>query len=381
MSGSSDPYLHDYFERFTTPYDVDADSRRILFLVGSPGVSGGTYVILQHAQWLMEHGWDVELAAMLDDHGGAWHPALERLKVWSLDEIAGREYDLAVATWWPTVYELHRVSARHFAYLVQSIEARFYGTELSAQFSQHLAELTYTFGLPVITIAAWMQVYLAVRHGAPSFLVRNGIRKDVYTPLGAAVEPRVEGRLRVLVEGPLGVDMKNVDAALRLARAGGADEVWLMSGSLDGKPADADRVFERVPVEATPSIYRSCDVLVKLSRVEGMFGPPLEMFHCGGTAVTYDVTGHDEYMRTGENSVVVAMDDADGVVDAIRALKADPEHLRRLKHGALMTASRWPSWEQSSEEFARFVHALCRQPARDHSALMRTIAGAQKESV
>jgi hypothetical protein len=41
----------------------------------------------------------------------------------------------------------------------------------------------------------------------------------------------------------------------------------------------------------TPLVYRSCDILGKLSYVEGMFGPPLEMFHCGWTAIVYNVTG------------------------------------------------------------------------------------------
>jgi len=375
---STDPYLHEYFRRFGRPVDGE-ETHSVLFLIGSPGVSGGTYVILQHAMWLHEHGWDVEIATMLSDQGGAWHPALELLKVSSVEELDEREFDLAIATWWPTVYELPRVRARHYAYLVQSVEARFYGDELSAVHAQHLAELTYTFGLPIITIAQWMQVYLALRHRAPSFLVRNGIRKDIYTPLGPAVAPREPGKLRALVEGPLGVEMKNVDRAIQLAREGGADEVWLMSGSLGGRGCAADRVFERVPVEATPAIYRSCDVLVKLSRVEGMFGPPLEMFHCGGTAITYDVTGYDEYMVSGENSLVVPMDDEDAVVAAVRSLRTDLEFLQRLKTGAIATAARWPSWEASSEEFGRFVSALHRQAPRDYASTLLMIRGAQQE--
>ena len=78
-----------------------------------------------------------------------------------------------------------------------------------------------------------------------------------------------------------------------------------MTGAEPGDGARADRVFERVAVESTPVIYRSCDVLVKLSQVEGMYGPPLEMFHCGGTVVTYDVTGHEEYVEHGVNGLVV----------------------------------------------------------------------------
>jgi len=36
--------------------------------------------------------------------------------------------------------------------------------------------------------------------------------------------------------------------------------------------------------------YARSDVLLKLSSVEGMFGPPLEAFHRGATAVVTPVT-------------------------------------------------------------------------------------------
>ena len=43
-------------------------------------------------------------------------------------------------------------------------------------------------------------------------------------------------------------------------------------------------------------LYADTDVVLKLSRIEGMFGPPLEGFHCGATCVVTPVTGHDEYV-------------------------------------------------------------------------------------
>lgn len=379
-----DPYLHEYFRRFRAPVQEPVDPSRprsVLFLVGSSGISGGTYVILQHAQWLLDHGWDVALGVRFPDAGAPrWHPALDRMPILSFEEASARQtYDLAIATWWPTIYYLPEVDARHFAYLVQSNEARFYSDLPDERWAQPLAELTYTFGIPIITIASWLQVYLAVRYGAPSFLVRNGIRKDFYTPAGPAVAPRVEGRLRVLVEGPSHVPMKNTEAAARLARAGGADEIWHLTGQGSGMEGLVDRSFQQVPVEAVPTIYRSCDVLVKLSKVEGMFGPPLEMFHCGGTAVTYDVTGHEEYM-TEQNSIVVQTGDEEGVVEAIRRLKSQPDVLRSLRGEALKTASRWPDWRASSSEFSRFVGALVRQPPADHTKMMLAIRGAGMES-
>ncbi len=377
---SDDPYLHDYFSRYCVTNTGPRDKRSVVFLVGSTGISGGTYVILQYADHLMDLGWHVTLAALtVDHHLDPWHPALERLEICSIDEASSCEYDLAVATWWPTVFELPRIRARHDLYLVQSIEARFYGGSVEDRWAQPLAELTYTFGIPIVTIASWMQIYLALRHKAPSFLVRNGVRKDVYTPFGPAFADRRKGHMRVLVEGPLSIPMKNVDAAVRLARAGGADEVWLMTGNGGEAGVMADRVFERVGMELTPLIYRSCDVLLKLSQVEGMYGPPLEMFHCGGTVVTYDVTGHEEYVVDRRNGLVVAMGDETAVVDAIRELKRDERLLSQLQHDALLTASDWPSWDSAAAEFAKFAEGVAKQPDSACMHRMLTIQGAQRD--
>ena len=375
-----DPYLHDYFSRYCVTPSETRDGRSIVFLVGSTGISGGTYVILQYAEHLMDLGWRVTLAATnVDHHLDPWHPALERLEICSIDEASDREYDLAVATWWPTVFELPRIRARHDVYLVQSIEARFYGGSIADRWAQPLAELTYTFGIPIVTIASWMQIYLALRHKAPSFLVRNGVRKDVYTPFGPAISERRPGHLRVLVEGPLSIPMKNVASAVRLARAGGADEVWLMTGSSAEAGGGADRVFERVGMELTPLVYRSCDVLLKLSKVEGMYGPPLEMFHCGGTVVTYDVTGHEEYVVDRRNGLVVEMGDEAAVVEAIRELKRDPSLLSELRNAASVTASDWPSWDWAAAEFAKYAAGIAKQPDCDRLQRMLAIRGAQRD--
>lgn len=374
-----DPYLHEYYRRFRSTRREQDEQRSLLFVIGSTGISGGSYVILQHAQYLLERGWHVGLAARHREDGFTpWHPALESIEVTSIDEAAETEFDIVMATWWPTVYDLPRLRGRHFMYLVQSVESRFYGEDTEA-WAQPLAELTYTFGLPIVTIATWLQVYLALRHQAPSFLVRNGIRKDVYVPFGPAVEPRQEGRLRVLVEGPTNIPMKNVEAAVRLAREGGADEIWLMMGCEGPTPPSVDRTFVKIPVESTPVIYRSCDVLLKLSKVEGMFGPPLEMFHCGGTAITYDVTGSEEYLVSGKNSLVLPMNDEEAVADAVRALKTKPDLLQDLRAGAVATAAAWPDWATSSAEFERIVAAVCRQPGPCHAQTMLAIRGAGVE--
>jgi hypothetical protein len=153
------------------------------------------------------------------------------------------------------------------------------------------------------------------------------------------------------------------------SREGGADEVWLLTASDIERAPGVDRVFSRIPQERTAPIYRACDVLLKLSTVEGMFGPPLEMFHCGGTSIVYDVTGHDEYIVHGRNALVARKHDEAAVRGYVRRLKETPEFLQGLKAGALKTAQSWPDWAESGRQFELAVNELIGRPSIGRSDL------------
>jgi hypothetical protein len=338
---------------------------RWAFLLGSPAISGGTYVIFQHASFARRQGIDVVLVTEqpVKPTDVAWHPDASALTYRTFAELGatGDEVDVAIATFWPTAFALDRVRARSVAYFVQSIESRFYPED--NRLERALADATYALGIPMITEATWIQRYLRETLFVDVALAKNGIRKDVYTVDGDAIRPREPGRLRVLVEGPLDVPYKNVARTIALCRRSRADEVWLLTRSRPSISPPVDRLFAEVPVPETAAIYRSCDVLVKLSLVEGMFGPPLEMFHCGGTAITYDVSGHDEYLRDNENALVIRTGDELAVVAAIDRLKDDPSLLQSLTTGARETARAWPDWDSASAVFVNAISTIAAHPA------------------
>src|SRR5689334_6518616 len=101
---------------------------RICVLMGSADISGGTYVIFEHCLHLRDIGFDVTVITLdpLPDRPVPWHRALAQLRFTNFDAVGEDHFDIALATWWKTVYELHRISAERYAYFVQSIESWFY---------------------------------------------------------------------------------------------------------------------------------------------------------------------------------------------------------------------------------------------------------------
>jgi hypothetical protein len=329
---------------------------RVCFLVGSADISGGSYVIFQHAAYMKAVGHEVVVAVQnqFDSDTLAWHPSAGTFLVVPFATALTETFDLVIATWWKTALELHRFRAERYGYFVQSIESRFYSE--SEQPLRRLVDSTYALPVAFVTEARWIRDHLWTHHGKAAALVRNGIRKDLFTPDGSSAAPPLGGgRLRVLVEGPFGVWFKNTGRTLNIARRAQPGELWLLTASDVGRMPGIDRVFSRVPITMAPEVYRACDVIVKLSYVEGMFGPPLEMFHCGGTAIVYDVSGYDEYIEHNHNALVASRGREADVVGLLQQLKKDADLLAQLKAGARQTALAWPSWDASSAKFVQWA--------------------------
>ena len=344
-------------------------SKRILFLLGSADISGGTYVILQHAAYLHDAGHQVTVAlvympmesfSQMRSSASCWHPAIKQLRFISMDDAAHEVYDVAIFTWWATLFSYPKIKADCFLYFVQSIESRFYPADDT--FLCQLVDRTYELGLPVITEATWIKEYLRKHYHPTVHLVKNGIEKKYYTTDGTQLAEKSTSSLRVLVEGPVEVTHKNVKKTIELCLAANVGEVWLLTSSDIQSYPGVSRVFSRIPIAKVGEIYRSCDVLVKLSYVEGMFGPPLEMFHCGGTAIVYNVTGYEEYIQNHYNAIVLEKGNEQAVIDSLKHLHSDRHLLASLQQGALETAASWMNWQSSSQQFERAMLEVLNSP-------------------
>lgn len=337
---------------------------KIAFLLNDLQLSGGVGVVVEHARRLsLLDGWDVTLVLVREDEAPSWHgyEHLPHLHVRSRADALADRFDVAVATWWETVFTLFELTAGRYAYFVQSLEDRFY---LDDQAERLGASLTLDLPLAFITEARWIAETLgAWRPDAPCHLVRNGINKDIFAPL-ERVEPAVSGPLRVLVEGSPGVWHKRVSEAVAAARL--MEEPSQLT-VVSGDPAaiagvDADRVVGPLSHREMATLYGEHHVVLKLSTVEGMSGPPLEGFHRGATCVITPVTGHEEYVEHGFNGLIVDWDDIRGTARQLDRLARDRRLLHFLRTNALETARSWPDWHQASQFMAAALVAIVRTP-------------------
>lgn len=326
---------------------------KIAYIVPSCSVSGGMAVICQHANRLLKRGHDVKLLSVVDIKPMDWFPG-QKVPVHDAHTWEG-ELDVVIATGWSTSFWLPRIAARTKCYFVQSDETRFHPDD---SLWQHLTTLTYHFGVHYLTEARWIRAWLKDNFDHDAELVPNGLDPEIFR----LVEPlKARGsKPRILLEGAIGLPYKGMREAFEAVSALDV-EVWCVSSYGEPEPGwKCHRFFEHVPMQDMKKIYSSCDILLKLSRVEGFFGPPMEMMACGGAVVVGRVTGYDEYIVEDVNALVVDPLDIPAAREAVQRLIYDTDLRERLIEAGRQTALEW-EWEGSVDTLEAFYQRIVAQ--------------------
>ncbi len=323
--------------------------KKIVFLVPHVHVAGGIAVVFYHAVFLARKGYDVTVVNMSGEGDIAWFPYINELSVLNFThEIVSTLSSLSVviATSWDTVCAMMEIfSAHRKVYFVQSDDRRF------TEDLNIVAAITETYKTQCLymTEAKWIQRWLKEEFGHDAYYVPNGIDRNVIVQKNGL---RSSHRKRILLEGAIDVPFKGMYDAYSAVKDLDAD-IWVVSNKGD-LPAHwhVTRFFHRVSQKEMADIYCACDIMVKMSRVEGFFGPPLEAMACSCSVVVGAVTGHDEYIVHGKNALVVNRGDVTAARQSVQLLLDDDLLRHRLSYFGRKTAQKW-SWKRSSRMLER----------------------------
>ena len=357
------------------------DLKRIGIALPMLGLTGGINIALNWAAVLARDGRAVDLI-LPQSAGSPEIPFLDeadrgRLRVVPLPEAHRRHYDAAIAVWWESIATLADLHADRYAWLMQAVEAQFFERDDPAR-ADH--DALVSADLNIITTARWLRDHAQRHFGAPSertSCVLSGLDRDLWRPAGRS--HRGDGPVRFLVEGPPGDPRKNTLRTIRLLEGLKVPYAWV-GASVDREAVGphCERLESNVPYRRMPEVYGSRDVLVKASNAEGMFGPPLEMFATGGTAVAWHVQGAEEYMSHRHNALLPPLNSWSRLAEAVRELADSPGFVRDLQGQALATAEAWPSWDDQAEAILAAVDGLV---PGDRASIVDRVASCQFRSI
>ncbi len=327
-------------------------AKSICYIIPTTNITGGVAVVCEHLNRLKKLGYKTLIASYDNKTDLSWFPD-QSVKVIPLkgNKETIEKYETVVATGWITAYELLLLNVKRKIYFVQSDETRFYP---KGSYLKQRVKRTYSFPFEFMTIAKWLQKFLKENFNQDSFYVPNGINTDIFHP-DTPFAPKPKNKKRILLEGAINLPFKGMEEAFKVVQDLDC-EVWCVS--YDGKPKPewhCNRFFEKVPMQDMRKIYSSCDILLKLSKVEGFFGPPLEMMACGGVSIVAKVTGYDEYIIDGYNALVTEPNNFKKTKKLLQKLISDKKLYNHLKSNSQKTVEKM-SWNKTILNLKTFIN-------------------------
>jgi glycosyltransferase involved in cell wall biosynthesis len=237
--------------------------------------------------------------------------------------------------------------------------ARCYGLRLEPGFDRAIRSLV-TSADAVVTATGFMRRQ-AIALGAPASRVTT-IAKGVCADTFAVAEDRPAAQAALGFDGPVvlavgglisrkGFDLllnaiATVDRACTLVICGDGparDALVAQAGALG--IASKVHFAGQVPRAAMPRYFAAADVFVHPARLEAAGNVVLEALASECGVVITNAGGPGEFVRDGDNGLVVPVDDADGLAAAIRSLLDSPElraALGRRARERILSAHSYP---------------------------------------
>lgn len=269
---------------------------RIAYLLESGELFGGAKVIMMHAEALASRGHRATVVS--PNPAPDWFPLnLARFeqapfeKSWEL-----READVCVATFFRTVRPALANAHAPVFHLCQGYEGEI------TFYRDIWPEIEEIYRLPTrkLAISRTLSERLTAMGYGPVENVGQVFDAALFCP--GPSRPVADIPI-ALVVGPLEIDFKGVDIAMRgiaeFRRRGGRLRLrrvsYLPAGDLEKEFNLTDEYHHRVAPERMPFAYRASDVFIGASRTAEGFGlPSLEALSCGIPALLSDVPGQKE---------------------------------------------------------------------------------------
>ena len=281
--------------------------------------------------------------------------------------------DVVVATAWPTAYSVSRLSASKGAgcYLIQHREIDSGDPER--------VDGTYRLGLFHIAGSRSTARELSGRFGVPIHaVVPSGVDAAFWSAAASAANASAAGAVGS-TGGPRTGRHGVLWAYAQAEHKGGADGEAALSEVHRAFPGARIRAFgqarrarlpgfieyvERPDDEQLRELYATSEVFFYSSRFEGFGLPPLEAQAAGCAVVSTRVGDVPEFVRDGENGVLVEPGDTHAMAAAVTSLLEQGDRRERLGRAAAAHAPAH-DWERSTDAMEQ---ALEQAHSRAHAA-------------
>lgn len=312
----------------------------IAYLAIHTGITGGSKVLFEHANWLTTRGHRVVVFSQ--GERPTWFPlqaAFQHVPAYQLVAEEVRDADVVVGSFWTQLHDLGRVEGATRVFFAQD-DPFVWDPESLPENTGRLAEASHSQApVPLLTVSAAMAARLQEVYGRRAEVVPNGIDLGLFRPRSRSVS----AALRIMTMGRDSLAFKGVQdvfeaVALLRARGVACELTWVTPEAPETRPADC-QVIVAPSQEQLAELYSQMDVFISGSRYESFSLPPLEAMACGTPVVAVDNAGLRTYARDRVNCLLTTAANPQAIADAVATLVKDQELGKRLVAAGRETAA------------------------------------------
>jgi len=355
---------------------------KISFILPPPNLSGGIKVTAIYAKALVVRGHDVTLISPMHQKraykdcfksllkGNGWlarqpfykshldglnldYRVLDCFRPIINSDVP--DSDVVIATWWETAEWVNKLSEEKGVkvYFVQ-------GHEVFPHLPVERVRATYKLPLQKIVIAGWLQEIMAKEYDDySSMLVSNAVDHKQFfaVPRGKQNTPTIGFLYGTIFSKGMDITLQAIEKV--------REYFPKLRVICFGIYTPDDRFDQQIefhyspPQEQIRELYAQCDAWVTTSRTEGFNLPAMEAMACRTPVVSTKAGWPEEGVVSGENGVLVDVDDIEAVAEGVRwILNLPEEQWKVVSSHAEKTVADY-SWENSASKFEEALELAC----------------------
>ncbi|MFC4077963.1 glycosyltransferase family 4 protein [Salinithrix halophila] len=340
---------------------------KVVIPVASLERGGGCRFLVEIANALVTRGHETEV--ILPD----WAPVVYRVhaKITRVPELKKENIpygDVILPNFYITYQAAYEAWPEQCVRLCQGFEPSWLsGVE------REYALWTYSHGVPVISISHWLDEQIFRHVGQRTTVVNPGIDPQIFHPASHNMKEspsRPKVILYIARDPNVGYALKGYDDFVKsmhlFKQMYNGDFIIHMvcTERVLPLPDLPHRTFQPSDDQEMADLYRSADVFVSTSWVEGFGLPPLEAMACGTPVVTTNSGGVMDFCSHLESAYVVPPKDPQAIAVGIRSVLTNPSLAGRLVQGGFRSAKRLTllAYQQNIVAALKMIHSERQSP-------------------
>jgi len=333
------------------------EGKRIAFVLPVSSLGGGANVVLEEGAALQRMGVDVTLLgfeALLHSVGPLARQAALQVATFANPEAITRylqheqdRYDAVVATLYRSVYWLPLQTDLRFGYYIQDFEPYFFCHD-DPEYMTALQSYTYSDRLKLMTKTLWNQKEVESHTRRRPLVLGPSVDTTTFAP---GPNRRVGDPIRIAAmvrpSTPRRAPERTLAVLNRVAGQIGASAALTIFGSTDDelKAAKLDsswiRNVGRLERAGMAALLADTDIFLDCSDYQAMGLTALEAMLAGCAVIAPERGGCNDFIRTGQNGLLVNSMDEAACADAVVWLAKDETALLEIQLKAVADAGKY----------------------------------------